>query len=216
MNSTEHKPLIAVSQVKIGPEPVRAVEGRDLHAALGVKKRFTDWAKQQIARLRLLSDRDYLAEVYPLQGINSGQGRPEARYWFALDAAKHIAMMANTERGFEVREYFIECERRLTGIAPTPRFAVSDPTRETISQDPAFAAWLGLPAEERRVRQRDVTIYKQMGGVPLMRWAAWNVGLPIPPRHLLGLREQFEMDLNRRHASPGSVLISINGNGEAH
>jgi hypothetical protein len=39
-------------------------------------------------------------------------------YRLILDGAKHIAMIANTDKGFEVRDYFIDCERRLLEAAP--------------------------------------------------------------------------------------------------
>lgn len=219
MVSTDDKGLVPVVEQVLGGVKVPAVDARDLHHALGVRKPFADWARQQISRLRLVADRDYRMEgVFHPEVKNPKGGRPAARYWFTLDAAKHIAMMANTERGFEVREYFIECERRLHGTPPlpAPRQGTIDPTREAVAQDPAWAAWLALPADERRVRQRDVLIYKQAGGVSTMRWAMWNVGQPIPPRHLLGLREQFEMDLTRRSAG-NSILIQVPiANREAH
>ncbi len=216
MASNEHKGLVPVLEQIIGGSRVAATDGRDLHKALGVRKDFSDWAKQQVARLRLVQERDYREEVFPLQGVNPKGGRPAGTYWFTLDAAKHIAMMANTDRGFEVREYFLECERRLHHQT-APNQSVIDPVPTMLSQDPAWAAWLALPAEERRVRQKDVLIYKQLGGTPLMRWAAWNVGQPIPPRYLLGVREQFEMELQRRHHDQGqSVLITVNPVGGTH
>lgn len=201
----------------LGGVTVQTVDGRDLHGALGVRKDFTDWTKQQIARLRLAPDRDYRGEVLPLEGEKSGRGRPEARYWFTLDAAKHIAMMANTEKGFQVREYFLECERRAMAspVPAAPRHGGVDPTGELLSQDPAWAAWLGLPAEERRTRQRDVLIFKQATGVTGMRWAMWNVGIPVAPSHILGVREQHEMDLFRR-GNGRSVLAQGGSDGGTH
>lgn len=96
-----------------------------------------------------------------------------------------------------------------------PQQGMVDPVPMRLSQDPAWAAWLALPAEERRVRQRDMLIAKQAGGTAMMRWAMWNSGYPIPPHYLLGVREQFEMDLQRRHAGQGqSILIAVNQGGQ--
>lgn len=214
MSEDQHKGLVPVLEQVLGGVTVQTVDGRDLHEALGVKRDFTNWAKQQIARLRLSPDRDYRGEVYATEGVNPRGGRPGARYWFTLDAAKHIAMMTNSERGFEVREYFIECERRALELrpAPAPRRGTIDPTGEVVSQDPAWAAWLGLPAEERRTRQRDALIFKQATGVVGMRWAMWNVGMPVPPPHILGLREQHEMDLFKR-SSGRSILVQVTEGG---
>lgn len=211
MTSYEHKPLIAVAQVKIGPEAVQAVEGRDLHTALGVRKDFTDWAKQQVARLRLLPDRDYVAEVFPLEGEKSGRGRPEARYWFALDAAKHIAMMANTERGFEVREYFIECERRAHGVPPAATARVEPPA---LAAKP-FDEW---SLEEIRVYLSVANNYRHVLNNGSAAWFLMRQGFPKPPTRLLPgwLQSEFEM---AEKASGGAVTITVpypNGNGSAH
>jgi phage anti-repressor protein len=43
-------------------------------------------------------------------------GRPGHSYQLTIDAFKCLAMMANTEKGKEVRQYFLECERELKAI----------------------------------------------------------------------------------------------------
>ena len=47
-----------------------AVNARDLHAFLEVKKDFSDWIKKQLERARLLEGRDYI--IFPQKGENSG------------------------------------------------------------------------------------------------------------------------------------------------
>lgn len=96
-----------------------------------------------------------------------------------------------------------------------PQQGTVDPVPMQIAQDPAWAAWLALPAEERRARQRDMLIAKQAGGTAMMRWAMWNSGYPIPPHYLLGVREQFEMELQRRSQGQ-SILIAVNQTGSGH
>lgn len=97
--------------------PVRTVDARDLHRLLGVAKDFSDWIKAQFARARLVEGRHYCEiESRPLSGEHSRGGRNRRDYFITLEAAKHIAMMAGTDKGFEVRDYFIECERK--AIAP--------------------------------------------------------------------------------------------------
>lgn len=44
---------------------------------------------------------------------NSGRGRNPDSIWLTLDCFKSFAMMAGTERGKEVRAYFIDCEKEL-------------------------------------------------------------------------------------------------------
>ena len=69
-----------------------AVNARDLHAFLEVKKDFSDWIKKQIERARLLEGRDYI--IFPQKGENTGRGRSSLEYHLTIEAAKHIAMMS--------------------------------------------------------------------------------------------------------------------------
>ena len=41
-------------------------------------------------------------------------GNQTLDFAITLDFAKRLAMMAKTEKGEEVRKYFIECEKRLS------------------------------------------------------------------------------------------------------
>jgi anti-repressor protein len=100
--------LIAVVGRAIGAEQVQTVNARDLHAFLGLSRDFNQWLREQIERARLVAGRDYLS--YEDVGKPTG-GRPRREYALTLEAAKHIAMVSGTEMGFQVREYFIECER---------------------------------------------------------------------------------------------------------
>lgn len=109
MNESVSHQLIPVSTGDIGGETRQTVNGRDLHAFLGVGKDFTNWAKDQIARARLKENRDFV--VYAEKGVNPSGGRPTMEYHFTIEASKHIAMMSGTDKGFEAREYFLECER---------------------------------------------------------------------------------------------------------
>jgi phage anti-repressor protein len=119
MTKTSYAVLIPISQALIGVATVPAVDARDLRKGLGIRKDFSDWIKQQLKRARLVLDRDYCKVLIPFQGQNlplegelSADEKHIIEYWLTIDGAKHIAMMANTERGFQVREYFLECERR--------------------------------------------------------------------------------------------------------
>lgn len=142
----EFRPLAGAS--------VQTVNARDLHAFLGVQKDFSDWIKSQVERARLTQGRDFevfgnipgnpadslLAkngELYPQEGeypsdsLLPQKGEQSRRgghnrkdYFLTLDAAKHIAMMAGTDKGFEVRDYFLECERR----AKDPMYLLNSPS----------------------------------------------------------------------------------------
>lgn len=51
-----------------------------------------------------------------IYGTANGGTSERLEYFITLDTAKHIAMMENTDRGFEVRDYFIECEKKLKEV----------------------------------------------------------------------------------------------------
>jgi anti-repressor protein len=107
--------LISISNSTINGQSVNTVNARNLHAFLEVGKDFSTWIKVQIERARLVENRDYL--VFTQKGENPNGGRPSLDYFLTIDAAKHVAMMSGTEKGFEVRDYFIECEHRAKSIS---------------------------------------------------------------------------------------------------
>ena len=88
-------------------EPV--VSARELHRVLEVKKQFTDWWKQQ-SGYGFIENEDF---AYTPQGVNVGNGatRIVDDYALKLDMAKELAMVSKTEKGKEVRKYFIQVEK---------------------------------------------------------------------------------------------------------
>lgn len=120
---------LAITAAPIGDSTVDTVDARQLHAFLEVAKDFSDWFRAQVERARLRRGRDFV-EVSPQQGENPRGGRPRTDYALTVDAAKHVAMMSGTERGFEAREYFLECERR----AKAPKLDLARIPRAQLAQ----------------------------------------------------------------------------------
>jgi phage anti-repressor protein len=59
--------------------------------------------------------------------VEKTAGRPLQRFWLSIDCFKSIAMMAQTEQGDAVREYFLECERRAKAqAAPMDMFQLME------------------------------------------------------------------------------------------
>lgn len=113
-NSNEvvpNKELVKITQAKFGVDEVNAVNARDLHKALDSKKDFSSWIKARIEKLGLVESRDY--GVFTQMGENLLGGRPAKEYIVTIDIAKHLAMIEMTDKGHQVREYFIECEKKL-------------------------------------------------------------------------------------------------------
>lgn len=88
-------------------EPI--VSGRQLHEVLGVKTRYDNWFSR-MAEYGFTENQDYL--VTSIFGHNSNGGRQnKVDHVIKLDMAKEIAMIQRTERGKQVRQYFIQVEK---------------------------------------------------------------------------------------------------------
>lgn len=109
--------LIPVSPRPVGPETIPTVNARELHSFLEVKRAFSHWIKDQIERARLVENRDFVTAVI------KDNRQILVEYYLTIDAGKHIGMISNTDKGFEVRDYFIECER----VAKNPIAQLNDP-----------------------------------------------------------------------------------------
>lgn len=82
----------------------RAVDGRLLHEALEVKTNFIDWMKRMI-EYGFEQNIDYLKSDCPVNQYNT-----KHEYILKLDMAKEISMLQRTEKGRQIRKYFIAKE----------------------------------------------------------------------------------------------------------
>ena len=101
--------LISLNQSAINGELQQTVNARELHAFLDSKQEFTNWIKNRIDEYGFVECSDFLIILSKSTG-----GRPRTDYFVSLDMAKELAMMENTYIGFEVRDYFIDCEKQQT------------------------------------------------------------------------------------------------------
>ena len=110
----------------VSGQSVQTVNAREVHKNLEVKKDFSDWVKAQIKRARLVENRDFVA--VPQKGV--GGKFDSIDYHLTIEAAKHFGMLSGTSKGFEVREYFLECERKVNTPASAPQ--VKSPAMQMI------------------------------------------------------------------------------------
>lgn len=85
------------------------VSARDLHKGLGVKTRFSQWAKQNFKHFR--ENIDFSSVVTSTQQNQYGGTKELQDYALTIEMAKHLAMMSGTEKGYKVRDYFIKVEQ---------------------------------------------------------------------------------------------------------
>ena len=88
-------------------EPI--VSARQLHKTLEVKTRFSQWVEQNFKGFE--ENYDFSSVVTTTQ-LNQYGGTKELQdYALSLDTAKHLAMVSKTDKGKEVRQYFIQVEK---------------------------------------------------------------------------------------------------------
>lgn len=147
--------LIVIQSKQIGNEEVNAVDARDLHSQLGVKKDFSNWIKQQIAKLNLVENVDYCS--FAQKGEREIGGTIRKEYAVTLDAGKHIAMMAGTDNAYTVRQYFIDFEKAHKN---NPLPVVHDPKTQALIQ-----ALVKMDAIEQEQNRQAVMIEGVMGQI---------------------------------------------------
>jgi len=88
-------------------ELIQAVSARELYAFLRTTERFSSWFDRQL-QYGFIENQDYLGcEVF-----NTLANQTLTDFFISIDMAKEISMIQRSEKGRQVRQYFIECERR--------------------------------------------------------------------------------------------------------
>ncbi len=90
----------------------QTVSARDLYTALEIKQRFSAWFENNSKNL--IEDMDFTTVLTDTEVKNNGgtQLRQLQDYQLTLDASKQIAMMSASEKGKQIRMYFIEVEKQ--------------------------------------------------------------------------------------------------------
>ena len=84
------------------------VSARDLHRSLEVKTRFSQWVEQNF---KMFKEGEDFTSVVGTTVVNNGAIRELQDYAVSIRMAEHLAMMSKTNKGHEVREYFIQVEK---------------------------------------------------------------------------------------------------------
>nr|DAS72223.1 MAG TPA: KilAC domain protein [Caudoviricetes sp.] len=87
-------------------EPI--VSGRHLHEALGVKTPYSMWFDRMV-EYGFTENQDFLLNNFVKQTGRGGHNKVD--HIIKLDMAKEIAMIQRTDKGKEVRQYFIQVEK---------------------------------------------------------------------------------------------------------
>lgn len=101
--------LIKVKTTKKG---TKIVSARDLYIGLGLRKsEWSRWAKRNI-----IENEFFIENTHWVGFVVMTNGNETRDYAISLEFAKHLAMMARTEKSHEYRNYFIKMEKIATEV----------------------------------------------------------------------------------------------------
>ena len=130
--------LIPVFNGLIQNQPVQLCNARELHTFLEIQTRYNDWIKNRISEYGFIQDEDYLVIT------ERTNVRPRKEYHITLDMGKELGMVERNERGRQIRQYFIRCERTLKALQQPQQLALPEPekfTREFTEHDLQQLVW---------------------------------------------------------------------------
>ena len=120
-----HSNLIPVFNGLIQNQPVQLCNAREIHAFVESKQQYTDWIKNRINEYGFIQDEDYFIIT------ERTNGRPRKEYHITLDMGKELGMIERNERGRQIRQYFIRCERTLKALQQPQQLALPEPEKFT-------------------------------------------------------------------------------------
>lgn len=94
-------------------EGKRVVSARELHKFLEASERFSAWADRQL-QYGFVENVDYVG----CKEFNTLANQELTDYALTIETAKHWAMMQRSDKGMQIRNYFIECEKKLQSSIP--------------------------------------------------------------------------------------------------
>jgi anti-repressor protein len=109
---------LAIVDRNVGPEVVQTVNARDLHAFLGVGSKFPDWMRDRIDQCYLVENQDFVR--FSVFGSEGRGGNNRIEYYLSLDSAKHFAMLERNDKGKQIRQHFIDVERKARAKSSAP------------------------------------------------------------------------------------------------
>ena len=116
--------LIPVFNGLIQNQPVQLCNARELHAFVKSKQEYATWIKNRINEYGFIQDEDYLVIT------ERTNGRPRKEYHITLDMGKELGMVERNERGRQIRQYFIRCERTLKALLQPQQLALPEPEKK--------------------------------------------------------------------------------------
>lgn len=112
--------LITISNTTINNQTVQAVNARDLHEFLESKQDFSTWIKSRIDQYAFVEGVDFTTHKFVERKVT------KIDYHLSLNMGRELSMVERNEKGRQIRQYFIECERR---VLSTPQIDLNSPEK---------------------------------------------------------------------------------------
>ncbi|MBF0568913.1 MAG: antA/AntB antirepressor family protein [Nitrospirae bacterium] len=101
--------LIPIGQSTINGEVKQTVDARRLHGFLEAKTESKNWIVRRINDFGFEEEKDFRSFLTESTG-----GRPTKEYAITLDMSKELSMVERNAKGKQARQYFIECENKVS------------------------------------------------------------------------------------------------------
>lgn len=127
-------PFPAISETMFGGNLIKTVDGREVHRFLAVGKDYTTWMKDRIKKYGFIEGVDFVSiSQSPISG--SGNRGAKDEYFLTLSMGKELGMVDRSEKGRQIRKYFISVEEQsTTQMTPAEMFLHSAQTMVAIEQ----------------------------------------------------------------------------------
>lgn len=163
-----------------------AVNARELHAFLEVGRDFSTWLSARLEQFPFISGVDFVTSSIPQNGGKGG--RPVIEHYLSVGMAKELAMLERSDKGSQVRKYFIECEKRLNEkpVAPenpllqlanavlTAQKVIDDQSSRLALAEPKAAAFDLISEAEGELCLTDAAKHLQIKPCQLTKWLQVN------------------------------------------
>lgn len=144
-------------EIQINEENEQSVSARELHKSLGSKKKFSDWWKQQVGNYT--ENQDYVAGHSEVTTNQYGGTKLMDDYMLTTDTAKEIALMSGTRKGKQIRNYFIQAEKKLKQVMAQP----IQPMTPMEMMETQFAILKEVKAENAELKTEFVELKESFG-----------------------------------------------------
>lgn len=110
-------------KITTNEEGQQLVSARELYLGLGLNK--SNWSRWY---LKNITDNEFFKENIDFIGVrHKDEGNNIIQdFAISIEFAKHISMMARTEKSHQYRQYFIACEKKLKQLT-TDSYMIQDP-----------------------------------------------------------------------------------------